>query len=117
MEVRGDPNIRIYSMGNVTRGETGQFEITTDGLPLNGYVYFSVSGTAIRGVDYVALVSPTYINTHCSGHTCWGLIPVTTLPDPRGSIFPQAYSVVITLTPGIGYVIGEPSSAKMMIEP
>ena len=76
------------------------------------YVNFSVSGTAIPGVDYVALVSPAYI-----GQPGYGVISVKTLPDPRASAIRQAYSVVVTLEPGLGYTIGEPSSAQMMIEP
>ena len=76
------------------------------------YVNFSVSGTAIPGVDYVALVSPAYI-----GQSGYGVIQVKTLPDPRGSAFRQAYSVVVTLKPGAGYAVGKPSSATMWIKP
>ena len=62
-------------------------------LMLGGtYVNFKVSGTAIAGVDYVLLVSPAYI-----GQSGYGVIQVKTLPDPRGSSFRQAYSVVVTL--------------------
>ena len=101
----------IHSHGDVTRGQTGLFTINIPGLDYGVYVNFSVSGTAIRGVDYVQLVSPVYTRLPSRG------IPVHTLPDPRGSIFGQAYSVVVTLRPGIGYTVGEPSSAKMMINP
>ena len=49
-------------------------------LMLGGmYVNFKVSGTAIQGVDYVALVSPAYI-----GQSGYGVIQIKTLPDPRG---------------------------------
>ncbi len=75
------------------------------------YVKFSVSGTAIPGVDYVALVSPAYI-----GQSGYGTILVKTLPDPR-AFNRQAYSVVITLEPGLGYALGIPSSATMWIKP
>ena len=82
-------------------------------LMLGGtYVNFSVSGTAIAGVDYVLLVSPAYI-----GQSGYGVIQVQTLPDPRASSFRQAYSVVVTLEPGLGYAVGEPSSATMWIKP
>lgn len=76
------------------------------------YVNFSVSGTAIPGVDYVPLVSPTYI-----GQSGYGVILVQTLPDPRASSLRQPYSVVVTLEPGAGYAVGEPGSAQMMIRP
>ena len=76
------------------------------------YVNFKVSGTAIAGVDYVALVSPAYI-----GQSGYGVIQVQTLPDPRESSIHQAYSVVVTLEPGAGYAVGQPSSAPMWIKP
>jgi hypothetical protein len=76
------------------------------------YVSFKVSGTAIPGVDYVALVSPAYI-----GQSGYGVISVATLPNPRGPFDHQAYSVVVTLESGSGYALGAPSSAKMMIKP
>jgi hypothetical protein len=82
-------------------------------LMLGGtYVNFSVSGTAILGVDYVALLSPAYI-----GQSGYGTILVQTLPDPRGSFNRQAYSVVVTLEPGAGYAVGAPNSATIWIKP
>ena len=76
------------------------------------YVNFSVSGTAIPGVDYTPLVPPVSI-----GQSSFGVLLVKTLPDPRGSVVPQAQSVVITLEPGLGYAVGEPNSAQMFIKP
>ena len=82
-------------------------------LVLGGmFVNFSVSGTAIPGVDYVPPVSPAYI-----GQAGYGVILVQTLPDRRGSSFRQAYSVVVTLESGAGYSIGAPSSATLWIKP
>jgi hypothetical protein len=127
-QVRGDseaiappgPAVTIHSMDNVTRGKTGSFVLdmrqpTSSEQSYNpGYPYvnFSVSGTAIPGVDYVALVSPTLI-----GASGYGVIQVQTLPDPRGSANRQAYSVVVTLNPGLGYAVGQPSTATMWIKP
>jgi hypothetical protein len=104
----------VHSTDNVTRGKTGSFVLDRKPrLMLGGtYVIFSVSGTAIAGVDYVLLVSPAYI-----GQSGYGVIQVQTLPDPRGSSFRQAYSVVVTLEPGLGYAVGQPSSATMWIKP
>jgi len=51
-------------------------------------------------VDYVALLSPAYI-----GQSGYGTILVKTLPDPR-AFNRQAYSVVVTLEPGLGYALG-----------
>jgi len=112
--------VTIHSTGNVTRGQTGSFVLAmksqaTGGLgggaALTGtYVKFSVSGTAIPGVDYVALVSPAYI-----GPSGFATILVKTLANPRGSFNQQAYSVVITLESAPGYTVLQPSSAKMLI--
>ena len=108
------PVVTIHSAGNILRGKTGSFVL--DMKPALGfggtYANFKVSGTAIAGVDYVALISPAYI-----GQSGYGTILVQTLPDPRGSSNHQAYSVVVTLEPGLGYALGEPKSATMWIKP
>jgi hypothetical protein len=106
------PVITIHSTGDVTRGKTGSFVLNMNPVLFGGmYVNFSVSGTAIPGVDYVPLVSPAYI-----GQSGYGVILVQSLPDPR-AFRRQSYSVVVTLEPGAGYAIGEPKSAQMMIKP
>src|SRR5262249_25331161 len=76
------PIVYINSIDNVPRGKTGAFVLDMKpALMLGGmYVKFSVSGTAIEGFDYVALVSPAYV-----GKSGFGLIGVQTLPDRRGS--------------------------------
>jgi hypothetical protein len=105
------PVITIHCTGDVTRGKTGSFVLNMNMFG-GTYVNFSVSGTAIPGVDYVPLVSPAYI-----GQSGYGVILVQSLPDRRASSFRQPYSVVVTLEPGPGYAVGEPSSALMMIKP
>jgi hypothetical protein len=74
--------ITVHSTDNVTRGKTGSFVLDMKPALMFGatYVNFTVSGTAIPGVDYVPLVSPAYI-----GQSGYGTILVQTLPDPRGS--------------------------------
>ena len=107
------PVISIHSTGDVKRGKTGSFVLSMDPVVFGGtYVNFTVSGTAIPGVDYIRLVSPAHI-----GQAGYGVILVQTLPDPRASSPRQAYSVVVTLEPGPGYAIGQPKSAQMMINP
>ena len=108
------PVITIHSTDNVTRGKTGSFVLNMKpALMLGGsYANFKVSGTAVAGVDYVQPLSPAYI-----GQSGYGVILVQTLLDPRGSANRQAYSVVITLEPGAGYAVGQPSSATMWIKP
>jgi hypothetical protein len=108
------PVITIHSIDNVTRGETGSFVLDMKpALILGGmYVKFSVNGTAVPGVDYIPPLDPAYI-----GPSGYALIQFKTLPDPRGLPIPQAYSVVVTLEPGAGYAVGEPSKAKMWIKP
>ena len=108
------PVVTIYSTGNVFRGKTGSFVLDMKPSLMFGgtYVNFKVTGTASPGVDYLALVSPTFI-----GQSGYGAISVPTLPDPRGSSNNQAYSVVVTLERGVGYFVGEPSSATIWISP
>jgi hypothetical protein len=107
------PVMTIHSTGDVTRGKTGSFVLNMNPVVFGGsYVNFSVSGTAIPGVDYVPLVSPAHI-----GQSGYGVILVQTSPDRRGSNSRQSYSVVVTLEPGAGYAVGEPKSAQMMIKP
>ena len=109
------PVITIHSTGNVLRGKTGSFVLaklamTTASGASGTYVNFKVSGTAIPGVDYVALISPAYI-----GASGYAVLSVKTLPNPRGSFITQAYSVVVTLEPGPGYSLGTSSSATIWI--
>jgi hypothetical protein len=108
------PMATIYSTDNVIRGKTGTFVLhLKSALKLGGtYVNFSVSGTAVNGVDYKLLVSPAYISQ--SGY---GVIQIETLADPRGSAFRQALSVEITLEAGAGYAVGKANSAIMWIKP
>jgi hypothetical protein len=108
------PVITIGSTGNVIRGKTGSFVLAmTPPVMFGGtYINFSVSGTAAPGVDYVPLISPAYV-----GQSGYAVIMVQTLPDPRASSIRQAYSVVVTLEPGLGYAVGEPRSAQMVIKP
>ena len=113
-EAVGFPVITIHSAGNILRGKTGSFVLDMKpALAFGGtYVNFKVSGTAVAGVDYVALASPAYI-----GQSGKGVILIATLPDRRASFNRQAYSVVLTLEPGAGYALAEPKSAVIWIKP
>jgi hypothetical protein len=107
----------IHSTGDVHRGKTGSFVVdmrqsTSSVLPYYPYVNFSVGGTAIPGVDYVAIVSPAQV-----GPEGYGVILIKTLPNPRGPGNLQSYSVVVTLNSGLGYALGQPMAAKMIIKP
>jgi hypothetical protein len=125
-QVRGGI-VTIYGSGNVSRGETGSFVLIMSAPTGGANVNFSVSGTALPGVDYVSLVSPVVVRPvepcHPGCDLCppcgpgLGVIRVKTLPDLRAPLFLQAYSVVVTLEPGPGYTIGEPGSAQLMINP
>ena len=108
------PVVTVHSSGDVTRGKTGSFVLNMNPpmMPGGTYVNFSVSGTAIPGVDYTPLVPPASI-----GQSGFGVLLVKTLPDPRASVVPQAHSIVITLEPGLGYAVGQPNSAQMFIKP
>jgi hypothetical protein len=108
------PVITIHSStDSVTRGKTGSFVLDMHPLMFGGmYVNFSLSGSAVAGVDYVQPLSPAYI-----GSSGYGVILIQTLPDPRDSSSRRAYSVVVTLETGAGYALGVPSSATMWIKP
>jgi hypothetical protein len=108
------PVITIHSTGNILRGKTGSFVLDMKPALMFGatFVKFSVSGTAVAGVDYAPLISPAYI-----GQSGYGVISVATLADPRAQSFRQAYSIVVTLEPGLGYFIGEQKSALIWIKP
>jgi hypothetical protein len=108
------PVITVHSTDNVTRGKTGSFVLNMKpALMLGGmYVNFTISGTAVAGVDYVQPLSPVYI-----GQSGYGVIQIQTLHDPRESSSRQAYSVVVTLEAGAGYAVGQPRSATMWIKP
>jgi hypothetical protein len=112
------------SVEDVTRGQIGVFVLSEKPqIPFaTTFVNFKVSGTAIPGVDYVPLASPASIRPSptANGLTTaveFGVILVKTLPDPRASVVRQAYSVVVTLEPGPGYAVGQPSSAEILIQP
>jgi hypothetical protein len=107
------PVITIHNTDSVTRGKTGSFVLDMHPLMLGGlYVNFSLSGSAVAGVDYVQPLSPAYI-----GQSGYGAILIQTLADPRGGSSRQSYSVVVTLEAGAGYWLGQPSSATMWIKP
>jgi hypothetical protein len=109
---------------DVTRGQIGVFVLSEKPqIPLaTTFVNFKVSGTAIPGVDYVPLVSPASIGPSPTANNLttavgFGVILVKTLPDLRASAVRQTQSVVVTLEPGPGYAIGQPSSAQIVIQP
>ena len=108
------PLITIHNAAEgVMRGKTGSFVLNMNTTVFGEkYVNFSVKGSAVPGVDYLPLASPAYV-----GKSGYGVILVQTLPDPRGPGQRLSYSVVVTLEPGPGYAVGEPRSAKIMIEP
>src|SRR6266404_2067925 len=71
------PVITIHSAGNILRGKTGSFVLDMKPALMFGgmYVNFTVSGTAVAGVDYVPFLSPTYI-----GQSGYGAISFATMP-------------------------------------
>ena len=125
-QVRGDdqaieaaisPVVSIHSTGDVYRGKTGSFVVNMDKSMLAAptYVNIRVSGTAVAGVDYVAVVSPTLV-----GVSGFGVISIKTLPNQRRTSATQQDSVVVTLQPGPGYTVSASaasSSAIMWIKP
>ena len=126
VNVSGLPNASGFSgsVEVVTRGQIGVFVLSQKAqIPLaTTFVNFKVSGSAIPGVDYVALVPPAFIGpsptaTSLTTAVGFGVILVKTLPDPRASVIRKAQSVMVTLEPGPGYAVGQPSSAEILIQP
>jgi len=75
------PVITIHSTDSVKRGKTGSFVLNMTPAMFGGtYVNFSLSGSAIPGVDYVPPLFLAYV-----GPSGYGVILIQTLPDPRGS--------------------------------
>jgi len=74
------PVVSIHSTDNVTRGKIGTFVLSVNSkiLLATTFVNFSVSGTAIPGVDYTPLVSPAFI-----GQSGFGVLLIKTLRDLR----------------------------------
>jgi hypothetical protein len=107
------PAISIHSAGNILRGKTGTFILEMKPALMFGgtYVNFSVSGTAVAGVDYTPFLSPAYI-----GQSGYAVISFATLPDPRAGASRQAYSVTVTLEPSLGYALGAQKSATIWIK-
>ena len=114
LDVQNLPVVTIHATDNVIRGKTGSFVLNMKpALMLGGlYVNFSISGTAIAGVDYVQPLSPAYI-----GQAGYGVILIQTMRNPRGLSNHQSYSVVVTLEAGSAYALGAPRSATMWIKP
>ena len=108
-----EPVVTIHSIDNVKRGQTGALVLNMKPARVGGmYVKFSVSGSAVQGADYVALVSPAYI-----GRSGYAVIKIRTLPDVREVPSHEAFSVVVTLEDGAGYTVGQANSATLWIKP
>src|SRR5262249_5411108 len=58
------PMISVYATDNVIRGKTGTFVLKMESTQMLGgtWVFFSLSGTAVQGVDYKLVASPVYIS-------------------------------------------------------
>jgi hypothetical protein len=110
------PAVTIHSTGDVLRGKTASFVLEMKPAVLFGgmYVNFSVGGTAVAGVDYVA--SAASLSQAYIGQSGYGVISFKTLPNPRASSNHEAYSIVVKLEPGLGYALGESNSALIWIK-
>jgi hypothetical protein len=105
------PVISVYATDNVIRGKTGTFVLKMEPTQMLGgtWVFFSLSGTAVQGVDYKLVASPVYIS-----QTGYGTIQIETLPNLRDSFSLESYTVVVTLTDGAGYRLSDASSSAIM---
>ena len=89
---------------------TGQFRFTRAGTPLAALpaltVSYTVSGTAAPGTDYAALSGSVTIPAGVASQ----VVTVTPIDDP--DVEPSE-TIIVTLAPGAGYVIGSPSTATV----
>jgi hypothetical protein len=92
--------------------DTGTFTLTRSGsaasltTPLT--VTYTVTGTALSGVDYTALSgTATFLASQATV-----TVPVTPLADPTAE---GAESVILTVTDSASYDLGAPASATVMI--
>jgi hypothetical protein len=108
------PVITIHSTGDVTRGKD-RFIRPEDGsrhVRWNVCKLLFLTAQLSQELITYRLSPPAYV-----GPSGFGVIMVQTLPDLRASSIRQSYSVVVTLEPGPGYTVGQPSSARIMIKP
>ena len=109
--IQPSPVASIHSTGDVIRGKTGSFVVNmTNMFSAAAYVNVSVSGTAVPGVDYVAVVSPTLV-----GASGYGVISIKTLPNQRAVSANQKFSVIVKLLPGPGYSVSASAASSYAI--
>ena len=90
-------------------GAVGAFEVTRAGSASNPLtVAYTVTGSAAAGADYVPLSGSVVIP---AGSTS-AIIPVTAMNDTRDE---DVETVVVRLTPGVGYTVAVPSQATVGI--
>lgn len=89
--------------------DPGVFTVTRSGSTVNALtVAIAVSGTAVSGTDYAAIAGSVVIPAGQGSAT----VTVTPIDD---SAVESAETVVLTLQPGAGYVVGSPASATVTI--
>lgn len=93
--------------GNSDPGDFTFTRFGTTNTPLQ--VFFTVTGTASNGVDYVAISNSFTI----PAGALTAKLPITPLDDP--SVEP-AETVTITLQPNAAYTLGAPATATVTIE-
>jgi len=94
-------------------GDTGTFTITRAGGDLTAplIVLISRSGTATNGSDYAAIGGGTFALT-IPGNQTSALVTITPLPD---TVVEGDETVILTISPRVVYVIGQPGSATVTI--
>lgn len=98
----------VSTWANETGPRTASFRITRHGgfLPLN--VSFTTGGTATKGTDYTL----SAVSVQLAAGTSEALITVVPLSDTE---LEAAESVSVTLSPGVGYLVGSFNTATITI--
>src|SRR5262245_11989822 len=109
----GQPTVTVGAMSpNASEPSTNGSFVFTRAWPDVSYpltVNYSVAGIATSGVDYTALTGSVTI---AANQTMSSAVNVAVIDD---SAIEGTETVIVTVEPGSGYVIGNPSSATVSI--
>lgn len=92
-----------------TTSNLGQFTISRTGISSTDLlVNFSLTGTAVNGLDYTTIASPISLPANTSSV----IVDVTVIDD---AVIETAETVILTLLSGTGYSVGSNNSAQIII--
>ena len=111
----GDPASVIISGADTNLYErmvvdTGRFVITRAGAPVGNLdVNVAYSGTAVGGIDYVTFTNVITISNNLFSATNNVIVPID------NALLDGNRTIIVTVLPGAGYVLGGASSTTLLI--